>query len=244
MIANYNRAVFLSLLAALLLLLIVQPQLVTVPMGQLILTALASLLQIAAIFYLSENRKLRVFAWAFGLPALLALWGRHCVNESAQETAMVWSHFLTSVFLAVTAVLILRYVMTHDITADSVVAAICAYLLIGVVVGHMCFIVETLDPGAFRAADELTAEITDPDSRSAILMYYSFSTLTTTGYGDIVPARPLTRTMAWIEAATGQLFLAVLIAGIVSMRASQRFARGPTLGRSHGEHPHEIHSLE
>jgi Ion channel len=244
MIANYNRAVFLSLLSALLLLLIVQPQMVSVPMGQLVLTALASLLQIAAIFYLSENRKLRIFAWAFGLPALLALWGRHCVDESAQETAMVWSHVLTSVFLAVTAVLILRYVMSHDITADSVVAAICAYLLIGVVIGHVCFIVETLDPGAFRTSDELAAEIVHPDSRSALLMYYSFSTLTTTGYGDVVPNRPLTRTMAWLEAATGQLYLAVLIAGIVSMRASQRVAKGPTLGRSHAEHQHEIHGAE
>ena len=152
---------------------------------------------------------------------------------------MVWAHVMTAIFLAVTAVLILRFVMTHDITADSVVAAICAYLLIGVVIGHLCFIVETLNPGAFRASDELTAEIANPDSRAALLMYYSFSTLTTTGYGDIVPNRPMTRTMAWLEAATGQLYLAVLIAGVVSMRVSQKVAKGPTLGRSHPEHQHD-----
>ena len=63
-------------------------------------------------------------------------------------------------------------------------------------------------------------------------MYYSFSTLTTTGYGDIVPNRPLTRTMAWMEAATGQLYLTILIAGVVSMRVSQKLTKTPG-SRSH-----------
>ena len=96
----------------------------------------------------------------------------------------------------------------------------------------MCFIVETLEPDAFRTSDELTAEITNPDARSALLMYYSFSTLTTTGYGDIVPNRPITRTMAWLEAATGQLYLVVLVAGLVSMRVNQKLA--PAAARSAG----------
>jgi hypothetical protein len=228
-----KRSVFLALLVSLLLLLVIQPQVVGAPKGQLVLSLLASLLQVAAIFVLAEDRRLRVFAWVFGLPALVAIWGRHYVDAPAQETAMLWAHGLTSIFLAATAILILRYVMTHDITANSIVAAICAYLLIGVVIGHMCFIAETLNPGAYRSANNMTTEFTNPDSRAALLMYYSFSTLTTTGYGDIVPDRPLTRTMAWMEAATGQLYLAILIAGVVSMRVNQRLTKSPGAG-SHG----------
>ena len=151
-----SRTLFIFLLTALLLLLVLQPQVVAWPQGQLVLSLLATLLQVAAIVVLAEDRRLRVFAWVFGLTALLAIWGRHYVDASAQETAMVWAHGLTSIFLAVTAMLILRYVMTHDITANSIVAAICAYLLIGVVIGHLCFIVETLDPASYRSADNLS----------------------------------------------------------------------------------------
>ena len=228
------RSIFLLLLSALLLLLVVQPEVATVPRGEFVLSILNSLLQIAAILVLAEDRRLRVFAWVFGLPPLIAIWSRHYVSESAREMALVWSHGLTCVFLAWIAVLILRYVMTHNITADSVVAAVCAYLLIGVVAGHLCFIVETLEPGAFHTTDEIAAEMKNPDARSALFMYYSFSTLTTTGYGDIVPARPVTRTLSWLEAATGQLYLAVLIAGVVSMRATQRMAGGAGPLRPHG----------
>lgn len=47
-------------------------------------------------------------------------------------------------------------------------------------------------------------------------MYYSFVTLTTVGYGDIAPASTTARTLAWVEAVVGQLYLAVLIAGLMS----------------------------
>lgn len=229
---QYKRSVFLLLLVSLLLLLAVQPLVVGMPRRTVFFSLLSSILQVAAIFVLAEDRRLRTFAWVFGVPALFAIWGRHYVPPESQETAMVIAHALTSVFLAATAILILRFVMSHDISGDSVVAAVCAYLLIGIAVGHLCFIVETLDRGAYRVADNLNANMEDPDSRTALLTYYSFTTLTTTGYGDIVPNRPLTRTMAWMEAATGQLYLTILIAGVVSMRVSQKLTRPPA-SRAH-----------
>jgi len=197
---------------------------VNLPHGRVVVSALGSLLQVAAILVLAEDRRLRVLAWSFGLATIVAIWSRHYFSEVSQETALLVSHGGTSIFLALTSVLILHFVMTHDVTAESVVAAICAYLLIGIFVGHLCFIVATLDPHAYRTADGLRAEMAEPDARSALLMYYSFSTLTTTGYGDVTPNHALSRTMAWLEAATGQLYLAVLVAGLVSARASRRWS--------------------
>jgi len=54
-----------------------------------------------------------------------------------------------------------------------------------------------------------------------VLTYYSFVTLTTVGYGDISPLSPATRTLAWIEAITGQFYLAVIVAGLVSTLAGR-----------------------
>jgi hypothetical protein len=231
--SRFNQSVFLVLLAALILLLVVQPQVVGWLWGEFIISFLTSLLQIAAILVLAEDRRLRVLAWVFGLPTIIAVWSRHYIIEASQETAMLVAHGLACVLLFGTAVLILHYVLTHDITFDSVIGAICAYLLIGVALGQLCFVVETLQPGAYRASDSLAAEFAHPDSRASLLMYFSFSTLTTTGYGDIVPNRPISRTLAWMEAASGQLYLAVLVAGLVSMHASKRSSAGH--GGKHNE---------
>ena len=50
-----------------------------------------------------------------------------------------------------------------------------------------------------------------------MLTYFSFVTLTTVGYGDISPVSPAARTLAWVEAVTGQFYLAVIVAGLVSV---------------------------
>ena len=230
--SRFNQSVFLFLLAALILLLVVQPQLVRFHWGEFVVSCLASLLQISAILVLAEDRRLRVAAWVFGLPTILAVWSHHFFVDTARESAMLVAHSLACVLLFCTAVLILHYVLTHDITFDSVIGAICAYLLIGVAMGQLCFVVETLQPGAYRASDSLAAEFARPESRATLLMYFSFSTLTTTGYGDIVPNHPISRTLAWMEAAAGQLYLAVLVAGLVSMHASKRSSGGHT-GKHH-----------
>src|SRR3989304_3992074 len=97
-----KQSVFWALLAALLALLVIQPQVVNLPHGRLIGSALGSLLQVAAILVLAEDRKLRILAWTFGLFTIAAIWSRHYFSEISQETALVCSHGLTSIFLACT----------------------------------------------------------------------------------------------------------------------------------------------
>ena len=62
------------------------------------------------------------------------------------------------------------------------------------------------------------------DSSRNIFMYYSFVTLTTVGYGDVTPASIPARTLSWVEAVTGQLYLAVLIAGLISAMVARNAA--------------------
>jgi hypothetical protein len=69
-------------------------------------------------------------------------------------------------------------------------------------------------PGSFRLAEGLA------DSEMVhqhLLTYFSFTTLTTTGFGDITPAHPLTRTLAMSEALAGQLYLVITLARLVSL---------------------------
>ena len=59
------------------------------------------------------------------------------------------------------------------------------------------------------------------ESRGSVLVYYSFVTMTTVGYGDITPVSPPARTLSWLEAMMGQFYIAVLVAFLVGIRISQ-----------------------
>ena len=58
------------------------------------------------------------------------------------------------------------------------------------------------------------------------LLYFSFVTLTTLGFGDITPVSPLAQTLTWLEAVAGQLYLAILLARLVSLHVAARIHRG------------------
>jgi hypothetical protein len=91
--------------------------------------------------------------------------------------------------------------------------AIAAYLCLGFAWAHAYHVVALVDPGAFNAAgSELSAAIH--------WINFSFGTLTTLGYQGIVPADPVAHTLSSAEAVTGQLYLAVLVARLVSMHVS------------------------
>lgn len=99
------------------------------------------------------------------------------------------------------------------IDREHIYAALSAYLLAGVFFGLMYWALAQVNSGAFAAGGEFSRV-------SAI--YFSFVTLATLGYGDIVPRDDLARSLAIIEGIGGQLFLAVFVARLVSLYARER----------------------
>ncbi len=86
------------------------------------------------------------------------------------------------------------------------------YLLLGFIWAHAYELVALWHPGAFAGAVDGSLPWT----------YYSFVTLTTVGYGDITPVHPLARAVAVLEALTGQLYLAIMLARLVSLELQSR----------------------
>lgn len=113
------------------------------------------------------------------------------------------------------AVLMVRVFQAGPVTSQRIRGAIVVYLLLGGIWGVLYFIVALNIPGAFRFAEALTPG--DPDGLQRLLTYFSFTTLTTTGFGDIIPVHPLARTLAMFEALTGQLYLVITMARLVSL---------------------------
>ncbi|HYB53745.1 MAG TPA: ion channel [Thermoanaerobaculia bacterium] len=149
--------------------------------------------------------------------ATLAL--RWAENASDSKVVSAASHVLSIASLAIFAWLVLIQVFREGpITSQRIQGAVAVYLLLGVIWLVAYDLVYKMVPGAFRfadGADETTHHLHD-------LAYYSFITLTTIGYGDIVPAHPAARSLAMAEGLLGQLYPAILIARLVSMQIESR----------------------
>jgi hypothetical protein len=130
-----------------------------------------------------------------------------------------------SLGLGVTALLIsycifcvMQYVLrAYAITHDQVYAGICVYLMLGFAFGCIYYLVNTLRPGCFAINSARLAEIGVLD-----LMYFSFVTLATLGYGDVTPVGKAARALAQVEALGGMLYIAVFMARLVTMYSAER----------------------
>ena len=105
---------------------------------------------------------------------------------------------------------------------NRLIGGLCVYLLIGAVFALLFAVLESLLPASFAGLG---------DSASGLALwrfqYFSFVTLSTLGYGDIVPGNTYAQALVVVEALLGQLYLAVLIAGLVGAYLNDRVALRP-----------------
>jgi voltage-gated potassium channel len=230
----YQRWKFRILLAAILALFLLQSELVHLSHGRIIYISVWSLVQLATLYAVSEKRKERYLGLAFGLPTLAGTWAAHFLPQPAHDVVELVGFGFGAAFFMLVAVMVMSHLVTHEVTTDNVVGAICAYLQLGIGVSLIYLIVESLQPGSFQATGALAEEMADPVGRRSVLAYFSFVTLTTSGYGDITPATPLTRALAVLEAVTGQFYLAILVAGLIGLKVGkpQRSVRSASGGSS------------
>jgi hypothetical protein len=130
---------------------------------------------------------------------------------------------LSSVLSIITLLLYIRIVllvMFRDgpVSWSRIQGGICAYLLIGVAWASAFDLVEQMHHGAFH----FVSEPANTDQLFSKLIYFSFATLTTVGFGDVLPVDPFARSLAIAEAVVGQLFPAILIGALVAMAMQSR----------------------
>ncbi len=125
-------------------------------------------------------------------------------------------------FLVYVAIVVLRDVVRREqVDADAILGAVCFYLLAGYCFYSAFAVVELVSPGAFQDRGHPIESGIGGAGHFPILLYYSFTTLTTLGYGDVTPVHPLARSLASVEAVAGPLYLAILVARLVGAHLSQ-----------------------
>jgi hypothetical protein len=147
---------------------------------------------------------------AYLLMALVALWLARIVTVWLEHR--VWSETALGIWTLVgllAAVAALRFAIgATRVDAEHLYAALSAYLLAGIYLGLLYWVLEQMKPGTFSFPGDFS---------EASAIYFSFVTLATLGYGDIVPRADVARGIAIVEGVGGQLFLAVLVARLVSL---------------------------
>jgi hypothetical protein len=137
--------------------------------------------------------------------AVLIIVSASIATDEGRAAAAIWTALL---LLLTVALLIRQILLMPTVTIQSIYGAISAYLIIGLLFAAVYSASYYLNGGKFFADGQ--------PGNSSTFQYFSFSTLTTLGYGDFTALKPGGRAIAMIEAMTGQIFLATLVARLVA----------------------------
>ncbi len=195
---------------------LVYPFGLAVPTRYVLLNGFFSLVVISGVLAVARRPLITIPMLLIALANLVVRW----LNGHSPALGLdVWDEGLSLLTLLVLTVVVLAQVFRPGrITPPRIMGAVAVYLLLGLMWAYAYHLLVRFQPGAFQMANP-PAPGTD---WKASLVYYSFVTLTTVGYGDIVPVHPFARSLANLEALIGQLFPAILIARLVSLEIIHR----------------------
>jgi hypothetical protein len=211
------------MLAALLIFLIGVPVAIDLHLLPILIIRLVSFSLLLIIGLWSLRKSGLIFKVSVGLVVV----GTGLNLLSAYEYQLVYLFGSTTailIFLATaTAVAMKQIALDSKVSTNRIIGAICVYLMLGVIWALMYSLLEAAVPGSFGGiVERAITGAWDPD-----WVYFSFVTLTTLGYGDILPLTISARSLAYFEAIVGQFYLAILVAGLVGAYLSETQGGAP-----------------
>jgi hypothetical protein len=174
-----------------------------------------TLVLLAAVFAVGGRRRMLTLAGCLAAPAMIGKWVHHFRPDWVPLAA-----YLTAalVFVAFVIVNLLRFVLRAPrVSGEVLCASISAYLMLGLLWALAYTLEADVNPNAFAFN---TAGAGSGQMSGFEAFYFSFVTLSTVGYGDITPVSRVARMLAVVEAMTGLLYVAVLIARLVALHST------------------------
>jgi hypothetical protein len=202
------------LLAFLVVTIFIAYPITALPIGKFLVLISFSLILISGAIIVLDKRILRIFVLVIVLLNLVLRWATYIMNVSGFESWIVFCDFICCAILSV--IVLLQVFREGPITIHRISGAISVYLLFGLLWAFVYQIIALQAPDAFKLPASLGTYTAD--TLQSNLLYFSFVTLTTLGYGDILAVHPSARMLVMLEALTGQLFPAILLARLVSMQ--------------------------
>jgi hypothetical protein len=204
------------LLISLVVLFVALPLLRELPGGRLRFSVLFALVLLAAIYVNSVRRWLFVAGASLGVLAIAAV---AFAEATGSTVARLVSGSLGLVLLVMTILMMLNTLMrTRRVSHDTIVGGICVYLMLGLAFASAYQIAMVIDPSVLaKDGVPLGEAVTNAGNQSAQILYYSYVTLTTLGFGDITPRAEPVQLLTVVEAVVGQLYVAIFIARLMGL---------------------------
>jgi len=208
-----KRDRYLFLLISLVLLLLISPLFEAFFELTTLLDISITIIFLSSLYAIGKEEKNLRIAVGLLLPVVTAMWLTYFVH--VPYLSLVGDCCLI-LFFAFTIIIILsRLFKEEKVTLDVIYSAFVSFMLIALMWAFIFDILEGLSPGSF-----LVTEGQFEDSRIHFI-YYSFVTITTVGYGDILPVSLSARAFSIVEMVVGQIFLIVLVARLVGINITQ-----------------------
>jgi hypothetical protein len=209
------------LLAALIALMLSTPLLIDGWAWSVVLSLFAAAVLVAGLHAARPGRR----SLALGLVLALADFGIGRLASLHGDRSLVLLQILLwlSTSLFVTAAIFDAIFESESVGIETLQAAFCVYLLLGLVWVYAYALIELAEPGSFTARDGTKVVWSDSQSRRSELMslfVFSYSTLTGSGYSHLRPSAGFASILASLEAMMGQIYLAVVIARLVAIQSS------------------------
>lgn len=203
------------LLGLLILFLLGYPYFVGSDLGREELGAFIMAVMVLAVFSSTRTKFLRLVAIILAAPAVVL---QITYLSSRDEFWFFLAAISAALVLIFTLINVLGYVLRRGpVTEDRITAAVCAYLLTGLLWAGFYSFTDALVPNSFLALDGGARR-----GHFYEFIYFSFTTLTTTGYGDIAPVSLHARSLANAEQLVGTFYIALLIARLTGLYQSSR----------------------
>jgi hypothetical protein len=204
-----HQSYLAPLLLSLIFLLLIVPAIEQSSMGAGLLRVGITAVLVSAAVATRRRKALLIVGLLFAGVAAPVSWMTMFFEQPA---LFLFSSILEGAFFVVMAVLILITVIRrHMATVHSIFGAITAYLLLGLAWAVVYWGIAVVDSSAFAMAGRVT-EVRGFSQ----FVYFSFVTMSTLGYGDITPQSSAAQTLTWMQSVTGQFYIAVLVAWMVS----------------------------
>ncbi|RUM90278.1 MAG: Ion channel protein [Thermodesulfatator sp.] len=215
-----HRYSFQHLLVWLLLYIVASPFLQSLPHASMASSITMSLILLLAVYAI--NPRSRMYNYVLILMALtLSLFWLNMLNIvsfSKKASGLIMIAYFSLLVYSFT-----RYVFSaRKVDSRLISAALCLYLIMGTLWGVIYQVLEIFVPGSFKG--DLLAQTSATGQSLQHFEYFSFVTLTTLGYGDILPQTQGAASLCQAEAIIGQFYMAVLVARLVGIQVSQKFS--------------------
>lgn len=207
---------FVYLAISLLLLIITYPYVQGDMGGQILLSLFTTVVMIMSVIAVGDKRSHTIVALVLAAPwFLLLLLKFPLIPIDTSDLVKDEIVFAFLLFAYATYRIFVHIIKSREVTAEILSASICVYILIGLTWATLYYIIEAMYPGSFVDTDG-TALQDGPD-----FLFFSYVTLTTVGYGNIEAITNQARSLASLEALTGQLYLTIMVARLVGLHISK-----------------------